>query len=273
MSEVAAEEVIEPQESPTPVVDQISDQPAESEQRGEESQQPETPQAKERRSAQGRINELTRARHEAEREAAYWRGLAEASRAGQQQPAAQQQEATKKPTASDFQDYDAYVEALAEWKAEQKVTEALERRQQSSEQAKKAAEAREIAKSWSERQNAVRSVFADYDAVVGSADVTITPAVSDILLTSDRGPEVAYYLAKNPSVVERLNSLSPTAAAREIGRLEAALEKPSAKHVVEAPAPASITRSPRTQSSDLAQLDHEAYRAARAKQGAVWARR
>ena len=269
MSEEVAAEVVD--ESP-PVAEQVADQSAETEQSGEESQQAETPQAKERRSAQGRINELTRQRHEAEREAAYWRGLAEA-RANEQPAKAPQQEAEKKPSAADFSDYDTYVEALAEWKAEQKVSEALERRQQSSEQAKKAAEAREVAKAWTERQNAARSVFSDYDAVVGSADVTITPAVSDILLTSDKGPEVAYYLAKNPTVVERLNALSPTAAAREIGRLEAALEKPSVKHVVDAPAPASITRSPRTQSSDLAQMDHEAYRAARAKQGAVWARR
>ena len=269
MSEEVASEVVE--ESP-PVAEPVADQSAETEQTGEESQQAETPQAKERRSAQGRINELTRQRHEAERDAAYWRGLAEA-RTNEQPAKAPQQESAKKPAASDFQDYDAYVEALAEWKAEQKVTEALDRRQQSSEQAKKAAEAREVAKAWTERQNAARRVFSDYDAVVGSADVTITPAVSDILLTSDKGPEVAYYLAKNPTVVERLNALSPTAAAREIGRLEAALEKPSVKHVVDAPAPASITRSPRTQSSDLAQMDHEAYRAARAKQGAVWARR
>lgn len=272
MSEEVAVEVVEPQESASPAVESVVEQSAESAQHEEESQPVETPQAKERRSAQARINELTRARHDAEREAAYWRGLAEASRSNPQ-PAPTQQEAAKKPAAADFQDYEAYVEALAEWKAEQKVTEALERRQQSSEQAKKAAEAREIAKSWAERQNAVRSIFADYDAVVGSADVTITPAVSDILLTSDKGPEVAYYLAKNPSVVEKLNALSPTAAAREIGRLEAALEKPSTKQVVEAPQPANVTRSPRTQPSDPAQMDHEAYRAMRAKQGATWARR
>ena len=272
MSEDVATEVVEPQESASPEAEAVADQSADSTQHEEESQPVDTPQAKERRSAQARINELTRARHDAEREAAYWRGLAEASRSNQQ-PAQTQHEVAKKPTASDFQDYDTYVEALAEWKAEQKVQEALDRRQQSTEQAKKAAEAREVAKSWAERQNAVRSVFTDYDAVVGSADVTITPAVSDILLTSDKGPEVAYYLAKNPSVVEKLNALSPTAAAREIGRLEAALEKPSAKHVVEAPQPANVTRSPRTQPSDPAQMDHEAYRAMRAKQGATWARR
>jgi hypothetical protein len=276
MSEEAAAEVIvedvAPAEATEPATDGLAT-PEQAEQAAEETAAAETPQAKERRSAQTRINELTRARHDAEREAAYWRGIAEASRGNQQQPATQQIEPAKKPTASDFQDYDTYVEALAEWKAEQKVAEALERRQQSTEQARKAAEAREVAKSWSERQNAARSIFADYDAVVGSADVTITPAVSDILLTSDKGPEVAYYLAKNPSVVEKLNALSPTAAAREIGRLEAALEKPSAKHVVDAPQPANVTRSPRTQPSDPAQMDHEAYRAMRAKQGATWARR
>jgi preprotein translocase subunit SecA len=68
--------------------------------------------------------------------------------------------------------------------------------------------------------------------------------LTDAILTSDRGPEVAYHLAKNPALAERLNRLSPIAAAREIGRIEAALEKSSPGTTRKPPpAPANTTNT------------------------------
>lgn len=230
--------------------------------------------AKSRRSAQARINEITRAKHDAERDAAYWRGVAESARqqpnSTDRQPA---DEPVAKPNVADFADYETFIEAIADWKADQKVREALQQTEVRASQTKQEQEAREVAKTWASRQDAARNRITDYDAVVGSSSVTIASAVSDAILTSERGPDIAYHLAKNPAVVARLNSLSPMAAAREIGRLEAALEKPSTRQTTPAPEPAHISRPSRTQTSDPAQMDHERYREMRAKQGARWAQR
>lgn len=228
--------------------------------------------AKARRSAQARINEITRARHEAEREAAYWRGIAEGTKKPDA-PAQPQKVADAKPAVADFQDYDSYIEAVAEWKADQKIREVLRSNDERSEQSKRASEAREVASTWATRQEATRQAIPDYDEVVGSSSVIISPSVSDVLLTSESGPQVAYHLAKNPAIVDRLNAMTPIAAAREIGRLEAALEKPSKKPAVPVPEPATVSRSSRTQTSDPAQMTQEQYRAMRAKQGARWAQR
>ena len=63
----------------------------------------------------------------------------------------------------------------------------------------------------------------DYDEVVGLSEVVIAPHITDTILESDRGPEVAYYLAQHPDKAEAINAMSPIAAARAIGRIEASL--------------------------------------------------
>ena len=173
-----------------------------------------------RNSARERIDELTRKQREAEREAAYWRNRAQAG----QQP--QEPEAPKpapKPTPDQFDDYGAYVEALTDWKAESKAREVLDAREKA--KADKAA-ADQRASTFAERQEAARKQLADYDDVVGNSDTPIAQHVTEILLDSDLGPQLAYHLATHPELADQLNAMSPTAAARELGRLEARLGTP-----------------------------------------------
>jgi hypothetical protein len=105
------------------------------------------------------------------------------------------------------------------------------------------------------------------------------------LLESDLGPQLAYHFAKNPDVLMRLNSMNPTAAAREIGRLEATLgQKPatpagqttqtqSKTKVSNTPAPAGTLGSQgRATTPALATMSMEDYMKQRKSQGARWAR-
>lgn len=214
---------------------------------------------------QPRIDELTRARREAEREAAYWKQVA----AGQAQPSAQA--APQKPTADQFDDYGAYVEALTDWKADQAVAKRMEQ-----DSTRKVAETR--TQTFAERQTAARAVMPDYDEVVGSSDTPISAHVGEAIMESERGPDLAYHFAKNPDVLLRLNGMSPTQAAREIGKLEATLPTKTApaapsKKLSTTPAPASTVNSQgRATKPALASASMEEYMAQRKQQGARWAR-
>lgn len=215
---------------------------------------------------QDRIDELTRARREAEREAAYWR-----------QRATPTQEPTPpaKPSADQFKDYGEFVEALADWKADQKVSGALKARDADTARTAEQRVQETKAQTFAERQATAKTTIADYDAVVSAADVPIAAHLGEAILDSDRGPELVYHLAKNPAEAARLSALSPMAAARELGRLEATLGQPSAppaKPVTKAPAPMKPTAGTGgTATTDPARMSHEEYRAFRAKQGARWA--
>lgn len=232
----------------------------------DEGQQNERDEKGRFKGVQPRIDELTRARREAEREAAYWRGLAQQGQAQQSAPAA-----PIKPTPDKYDDYGDYVEALTDWKTEQALAKRMEQ-----DSTRKVTETRN--QTFSERQVAARAVMPDYDAVVGASEAPISNHVGEAIMESDRGPELAYHFAKNPDVLVNLNGMSPTQAAREIGKLEATLPTkaapvPPSKKLSDTPAPASTKGSQgRATTPALANASMDEYMAQRKSQGARWAR-
>jgi len=212
---------------------------------------------------QSRIDELTRARREAERQAAYWRELAE----GKQEQA----QPEPKPTQDRFASYDEYVEALTDWKAAQ-VAERVKKElaQTQAETANRQAQTA-ATETWQQRQTEARKAIPDYDEVMGSAaEVYVAKHVEAALLDSARGPELAYHFAKNPQEVARINALSPIQAAMEIGRLEAGLVKP--QRISKAPEPVKPLASGKAGSANLSDMPMEEYVKQRQKQGARWGR-
>jgi len=232
----------------------------------EEGQQNDRDEKGRFKGVQPRIDELTRARREAEREASYWRGIAQQGQAQQSAPAA-----PIKPTPDKYDDYGDFVEALTDWKTEQALAKRMEQ-----DSTRKVAETR--SQTFAERQVATRAVLPDYDAVVGASETPIANHVGEALMESDRGPELAYHFAKNPDVLQNLNGMTPMQAAREIGKLEATLLTKTApvvpsKKLSTTPAPASttVTQGRATQPA-LATASMDEYMAQRKSQGARWAR-
>lgn len=215
-------------------------------------------------SVQKRIDELTRKSREAEREAQYWQQRALGNEKTAEKP-------LEEPKLEDFEDPKEFIKAATKYAIqEEKKALAAER---ASEAEAKVLETK--TSTWVERQNSARESITDYDEVVSSADLPVQNHIRDALLDSEKGPELVYHLAKNPDVLDRLNSLSPLQAAMEIGRLEAKLATPAAasKPVSNAPPPIKTVGSGRTNAAqDPSNMTQEQYTAWRAKQGARWAR-
>lgn len=237
-----------------------------------------------RNPVQPRIDELTRKARDAERERDYWRGRAEAT----QTP---KEPAPEKPTPDKFDDYGAFVEALADWKADEKVKKA---REEDKAEAARERETEQRQTTWAERASAAKARHADYDAVMSESDVPIADFVTAALRESERGPELAYALAKDPSIADKLNAMTPARAAIELGRMEAKLpdtvsaepdpeevkpdviQKPApapARKTTSAPPPVRPIAKGASTAVDLSKLSGDDYVAARKAQGATWARR
>jgi hypothetical protein len=94
--------------------------------------------------------------------------------------------------------------------------------------------------------------------------------VRDLLLESNKGPLIVYHLAKHPEKVAALNRMSPTAAAREVGSLEARIRGPQPKTRSKAPPPKPAPRGSGGGSSlgrrSPDAMSNDEYRAWRAKQ-------
>lgn len=191
---------------------------------------------------QRRINKLNAAKAEAEREANYWKKLAlEKEAAGEKkvEKAEAKAPSTGKPSPDDFDTHAEYVEALTDWKVEEKARALEEKTRKTAlqTQQEKLLEAHtERVKSFAEKTKDFQDVLENVD------DIPVSATVQELIVTSDNGPELMYELAKNRDEFERISKLSPLAAAREIGRIETKLQKASSE--VETPKP-KITKAPK----------------------------
>lgn len=210
---------------------------------------------------QDRINELTKQRHQAEREAEYWKAQASGSASK-----------NEKPNPENYTDYTQYVEALSDYKAAEKVNEALGKRDQdqvSQAEAKVREYQNEVL---SERLSQVRKDLPDFDAVVGASDIVFPAHVMESIQDADL--KIAYHLAKNPDVAKRLAGMSQREADREIGRLEAKLDKQPivTKPVSNAPEPIVPTRglNAGNVASDPDKMSSSEFAAWAKKNGSKW---
>lgn len=139
-----------------------------------------------------------------------------------------------KPKREDYGSYEEHVEAVAEWKADQRVQKRLEEFEGKT--AKKDEDSKR-AKAQQEFQKRVDSVielgqksYPDFDAVINEAVedgvIPVKGALYEAIMDSDVGEKLAYHLAKHPNEAERIQKLSVYGQLRELGKLE---DKLSAK--------------------------------------------
>ena len=148
--------------------------------------------------------------------------------------------ASKAPSQDEFGSYEEYLEAKAEYIADKKVEQKLAEREQKQTQSKVEAERNEVVKTWEQKSNAASEKYVDYyEALEASDHIHVPKPLTDAIMESDIGTDLAYHLAKNPGELERIVSLKPHAALMALGKLEDKLSQtPAAKKPVsKAPAP------------------------------------
>lgn len=246
-----------------------SEEPAEKTKGEEKAEKAEEakPKAKKRR-FEKRIDQLTRDKYELQAR------LDEAERKLTARLTEPEVKTTKnedgKPRVEDFETYEAYIEALTDWKYETR------RKKEKEELDLYHAERRmhELHQSWNKKIESARSKHEDWDEIAES-DILISSAMEGAIMDSDFGAEIVYFLGKNPSEAERISKLSPLAAIREIGKIEDALSKQKAPSdqakkepkVSKAPAPIKPIKGKAAASAkSLDEMSYQDYRAAREAQ-------
>ena len=115
----------------------------------------------------------------------------------------------------------------------------------------------ELVESFQEAEAEARTKIPDYDEVMKRASsIETRPHLDHLVIESDKGPLLKHYLAQRPDAVDRLNRMSPVAAAKEIGRLEARLSYPAPKTATKASPPVSAP-SGGAKSPDGSDLDSD----------------
>jgi hypothetical protein len=187
-----------------------------------------------------------------------------------------------RPQKADFVDKeDEYIEALVDWKAEQKILQAKEAEARAAE----AAQQKQVFDAYNRGVAEAKSVHEDFTEVVGQ-DIDIPVGVQlAIVEMEEKGPEVAYFLGNNPEICEELMKMSRMRAIAEVWKIcdklnasesdeeeETEEEKPAAKAKVEekparrAPEPIRPVGNGKTRSSvplnEMSMADYKKARAA-----------
>lgn len=182
----------------------------------------------------------------------------------------------QKPKEADFSDYAEYLAAVVDWKAEVKAAErAKETATAGADTAKQEAarlqqaEAAMLEQNWQLQAQEAVTRYADFQEVV--AQPGLFPKGSNLVAmvqSSDVAADLAYRLASDKALHDRILKAHPLDAAREIGRLEATIATPKPRTSTQAPAPISpvrgsggVTRDP----AKMSPVEFAAYRAAGGK--------
>jgi hypothetical protein len=181
--------------------------------------------------ASKRVSEVIKQRNDARIEAARLQGVIDGQATdAKPEPAAEPKD---KPILENFESYQDFTEAMADWTYEKgenaKAAKAIES-EQTANQAKFGARLREG-----------EAKHDDFKEVVNQPNLAINDTMIEAMMDADNPDEIAYHLGKNPDEAIRISSLSAAAAGREIGKLDVTLAAPAPKAE---PAPKRTTNAP-----------------------------
>ena len=183
----------------------------------------EQPPVQKKETAQEAIDRITRKRREAEREAEYWK-----NKALQTPEPVQPKVVEGRPKIDQFETTESYEDALLVWHENRKAKEttiAEHNRQR-----------QESLKQFEDKSAALRTEHDDYDEVINAP--IFTEVMKSVLLTSDNGPGLAYYLGSNRDIANKIAQLPADRQAYELGKLETQfLIAKKTKKVTTAPEP------------------------------------
>ena len=189
-----------------------------------------------------RIDKVTRQKYEA---------IAEANRLKAEIEALKAQSAPKQtePQMQDFDTFEDYTNALAEYKYNQKT-------QAQAQQYNQQAQAQKVAQEWQSKVEKVRSVAPDFDAVFNNvASIEFAPMALEAVAEHPKGAEIAYMLGKDVGEAYRIAALPPYQQLMAIGEVAARANLPKPKTVSTAPAPVKPVSGGASNSAPPADMD------------------
>jgi len=255
----------EEEERETPVTPKTEKKEEKKEVKKEPSEEPlpveKKIEPKEKDSVQKRIDEITKKRREAERESAF-KDTKIAKLEEELKAAKSAIPQADKPKLENFETEADYLEALTDWKVEQKFK--VEGEKVSKETAtvdeKKAID--ETYQELDEKIEKGRTKYADFNELVLDEDLKISESMVEAILLSDTAEDVLYYLGKHPEEAADIAKLPPLKVAHELGKIEARLNAPPPrKKTTNAPEPITPVKTTGVTEKDPSDMTPKEYRA------------
>ncbi len=214
---------------------------------------------------QRRIDEITKKRREAERESAF-KDTKIAALEEELKKAKSVIPQGEKPKLESFETETDYLEALTDWKVEQKFKVENEKASKETASADEKKMIDETYQELDEKMEKGRNKYADFNELVLDEDLKISDSMVEAILLSDTAEDVLYYLGKHPEEAADIAKLPKLKVAHELGKIEARLSIPSLplpvkKKTTNAPEPIIPLKTTGVTERDPAQMSPREYRA------------
>ena len=224
---------------------------AEQEGQPSEGEQPQGLQPETRTFTQDEVNDIVQRRLAKEsRKLARQMELEAENRILRQQQTPQKSEPTGAPKAEQFDSTEDYLEALTDWKVEQRIKSY----QSETEAQRVEREANERRQARAQRILESGKKYQDFkDVVFDNLGLHITEDMADAIDGSNVGADIAYYLGNNPDESQRIARLPIAQQVREIVKLESKISTPPA--VTKTPPPIKPSGNSARIDTPLADVD------------------
>ena len=220
--EVEAEEAEQPGESATPATDEDSGQPAGDKPRGVGKALAELRQQRKEAEERARIAD--------ERLTQALAALEKVSAKAVDVPGVDPQAAESgpaRPARSDYPSTELWEEALidyadqkATWSARKEIRAAQEQAQQEAESRVQEEQQRVSREAYQARIAKVTERYPDFKEVAETPDVQVSMPMVHEIINSENGPDLQYYLGKNPDEAKRIADMTMTLRNPQTGQLE-----------------------------------------------------
>jgi len=222
-AELASEQPKKTEEQAAPV-DDIDESENETEVSATEEDEQDSEPKKSKGGFQKRIDKLTKKASELERQLEVERADKERllqlnkPKTQEKQPA----DNSGEPNPDNFETYAEYNKALVRYEA--KLIRDEEKQQEAEQRTR--SEMAEAGKNFEKKVELAKSKYDDFDEVF-DPDLQVSGAMQAVMLDSDVGAELAYYLCKNPNEAAEIANMHPLQATRKMALIEAKLLKDS----------------------------------------------
>lgn len=207
----------------------------------EESQAEPENQGAERKRGKGGFQ---RKIEKAEQERDFWREQAlKSSKPEAKTERKEEAKTDNPPKLDDFDSYDEFIRADARYHAEKALDKKFSERDSKQREESLKAEREKQLITHRDRMKKFAEKNPDFETLVEESESPFNEAMRDACVESEMGPEIIKYLAENPEKAKAMIQMGVTALNREIGRIEASLEKAGTeqdqptKATTKAPAP------------------------------------
>lgn len=142
------------------------------------------------------------------------------------------------PKEEDYKgDYLAFERALTAYEADKRIVTREVKRDLAAQQKRATEASLELVADHQDRiEDLAKAVPGIKEKLAAAASRSVADHVSALVLESEKSALIAVHLAENPQTLDALNRMSDVKAARELGRIESKLSRPTPK-ATKAPAP------------------------------------